>query len=126
MRTLILLVVAIAGCRQVPMLPGISPHKIDIQQGNYVTQDMVAKLKPGMSKSQVRFALGTPLVVDPFRTDRWDYVYVLQKGGKVVEQRRIVVVFQDDKLVRIDGNVVPAAPNAAAASESAGTAKPPP
>ena len=126
MHILILLLVAIAGCRQVPMLPGISPHKIDIQQGNYVTQDMVAKLKPGMSKSQVRFALGTPLVVDPFRVDRWDYVYVLQKGGKVVEQRRIVVVFQDDKLVRIDGDVVPGAPNAAAASEPAGTAKPAP
>ena len=113
MRTLIVLIVAIAGCRQVPMLPGISPHKIDIQQGNYVTQDMVAKLKPGMSKSQVRFALGTPLVVDPFRTDRWDYIYVLQKGGKVVEQRRIVVVFQDDKLARIDGDVVAGAASAA-------------
>ena len=123
MRTLILLLVAVAvaGCRQVPMLPGISPHKIDIQQGNYVTPDMVAKLKPGMSKSQVRFALGTPLVVDPFRVDRWDYVYVLQKRGKVVEQRRIVVVFQDDKLVRIDGDVVSGAANAA--SEPADPAK---
>jgi outer membrane protein assembly factor BamE len=124
MRTLIMLLVAVAGCRQVPMLPGISPHKIDIQQGNYVTQDMVAKLKPGMSKSQVRFALGTPLVVDPFRVDRWDYVYVLQKRGKVVEQRRIVVVFQDDKLVRIDGDVVPGA--ASAASEPPDPVKPAP
>jgi outer membrane protein assembly factor BamE len=109
MRRLILLVLVLAGCKQVPMLPGITPHKIDIQQGNYVTQDMVSKLKPGMSKSQVRFALGTPLVVDPFHADRWDYVYVLQKGGRVVEQRRIVVVFQDEKLARIDGDVVPSA-----------------
>jgi outer membrane protein assembly factor BamE len=91
-----------------PKVPGFTPHKIDIQQGNVVTQDMVAKLKPGMSKSQVRFALGTPLVVDPFHNDRWDYVYVQQKGGRVAEQRRIVVLFADDKLLRIDGDVVPA------------------
>jgi outer membrane protein assembly factor BamE len=109
MRKLIPLLVVLAGCKQVPMLPGITPHKIDIQQGNYVTQDMVAKLKPGMSKSQVRFALGTPLIVDPFHSDRWDYIYVLQKGGRVAEQRRIVVVFQDDKLARIDGDIVPSA-----------------
>lgn len=103
------------------MLPGLSPHKIDIQQGNYVTQDMVDKLKPGMSKSQVRFALGTPLVIDAFHVDRWDYVYVLQKKGRVVEQRRLFVVFQDDKLARVEGDVVPAkaitAPDASGAAE---------
>src|SRR5687767_12705852 len=60
MRMFIPLVLLLAGCQHVPML-GLSPHKIDIQQGNYVTQDMVDKLKPGMSRSQVRFALGTPL-----------------------------------------------------------------
>jgi outer membrane protein assembly factor BamE len=107
MRHLILIVVLVSGCQSVT-LPGLSAHKIDIQQGNYVTQDMVAKLKPGMSRSQVRFALGTPLVADPFHPDRWDYVYVLHKKGRLVEQRRIVVVFQDDKLLRIDGDVVPA------------------
>jgi outer membrane protein assembly factor BamE len=100
------------------MVPGITPHKIDIQQGNVVTQDMVAKLKPGMSKSQVRFALGTPLVLDPFHDNRWDYVYVQQKRGRVIEQRRIVVLFADDKLLRIEGDVVPAAPAAAAQAQS--------
>jgi outer membrane protein assembly factor BamE len=100
------------------MVPGITPHKIDIQQGNVVTQDMVAKLKPGMSKSQVRFALGTPLVLDPFHDNRWDYVYVQQKRGRVIEQRRIVVLFADDKLLRIEGDVVPAAPAAAARAQS--------
>src|SRR5918998_5208341 len=98
MRKLAVLIVLLAGCRGVPMLPGLTPHKIDIQQGNYVTQDMVSKLKPGMSRSQVRFALGTPLVADPFHPDRWDYIYVLQKKGRVVEQRRIIIVFQEDKL----------------------------
>jgi outer membrane protein assembly factor BamE len=85
------------------MLPGLSAHRIDIQQGNYVTQEMVDRIKPGMSRSQVRFGLGTPLVVDPFHPDRWDYVYVLQKSGRVVEKRRIVAVFEEDKLLRLEG-----------------------
>ena len=103
------------------MLPGLTPYKIDIQQGNYVTQEMVGKLKPGMTKSQVRFALGTPLIVDPFHPDRWDYVYVMQKRGRFVEERRIVAVFKDDTLVRLEGDVVPAREGE---SRSAGPAKP--
>jgi outer membrane protein assembly factor BamE len=108
------LIALLAGCQYVPMLPGLSPYKIDIQQGNYVTQDMLAKVKPGMSKAQVRFALGTPLVVDQFHNDRWDYVYELKKRGRIVEHRRLVITFADDKLVRIDGDVAPAAPGTAA------------
>lgn len=91
-----------------PKLPALfTPYKMDIQQGNVVTQDMISKVKLGMTRSQVRFALGTPLVVDPFHTDRWDYVYYFQKAGTSIEHRRIVVIFQDDKLVRIEGDVVP-------------------
>jgi outer membrane protein assembly factor BamE len=111
----LLLAVLLAGCQRMPTLPGLTPYKVDIQQGNYVTQDMVEKLKPGMSKSQVRFALGTPLVIDPFHNDRWDYIYVLQKRGRVIEQRHIVAVFADDKLLRLDGDVMPAPANAAPA-----------
>jgi len=96
-------------------LPTFTPYRIDIQQGNYVTQDMIAKVKPGMSPSQVRFALGTPLIVDPFHNDRWDYVYLYNKAGTVTEQRRIIIVFKDDRLVRIEGDVV-AAPAKPAAS----------
>lgn len=81
------------------------PYKIDIQQGNAVTQEMVAKLKPGMTPAQVRFALGTPLVVDPFRANRWDYVYRMEKAGSLTETRRITVVFEDDKLKGIEGDV---------------------
>ena len=110
-----------AGCSRMPSVPGLTPYKIDIQQGNYVTQDMVEKLKPGMNKSQVRFALGTPLVTDPFHNDRWDYVYVLQKKGVVTEQRRIVVVFSDDKLVRVDGDVKPAPSTGSGQAPSTGT-----
>jgi len=94
------------GCSNIPLLPGLKPYRIDIQQGNYVTQDMIAKLQPGMSRSQVRFALGTPLIVDPFRTDRWDYAYVLYKQGALVEQRTVTVIFRGEVLDRIEGDVV--------------------
>lgn len=87
----------------------ISPYKADIQQGNAISQDMLARLKPGMTPSQVRFVLGTPLLVDPFRNNRWDYVYRLEKSGRLVESRRVTVVFENDKLKGIEGDVVPAA-----------------
>ena len=61
----------LSGCSYIPTLP----YKIDIQQGNVVTEEMVEKLKPGMSRSQVRFVLGTPLITDVFHADRWDYFY---------------------------------------------------
>jgi outer membrane protein assembly factor BamE len=93
------------GCGNIPVLPFLKPYKIDIQQGNYVTQEMIAKLQPGMTRSQVRFALGTPLIVDPFRTDRWDYAYTLAKGGVLTEQRTVTVIFKGDALDRIEGDV---------------------
>ena len=102
------MLLVLGGCSSVPTIPTLSAYKMDIQQGNYVTQDMVAKLKPGMTRAQVRFILGTPLVVDMFRTDRWDYVYVFQKAGKVTEQRKLTVIFSGDKLLRVEGDVVPA------------------
>ncbi len=86
----------------------LSPYRIDIRQGNYVTQDMVARLKPGMTKDQVRFALGTPLVSDIFHADRWDYVYRFQPGRGDVQTRRLVVYFEEHKLVRVGGDVVAA------------------
>lgn len=103
MRTLTLIIapLLLAGCFLVP-------HKIPMQQGNYVDQEMVSKLKPEMTRSQVRFVLGTPLIVDPFHPDRWDYVYMVGKAGNVKRERNITVVFDGDKLVRIEGDVVPA------------------
>ena len=105
-----MLLAGAAGCKQVPMLPGLGAHKIDIQQGNAVTQEMVAKLQPGMTRNQVRFVLGTPLLVDPFRDDRWDYFYSYMKRGEVTEQRRLAVFFKDDKLDRVEGDVIAAKP----------------
>ena len=118
-RSFILALLLLTGCTGVPMLPKLAPYKMDIQQGNVVTQEMVARLQPGMTRSQVRFALGTPLVVDPFRDDRWDYVYLYTKQGVVTEQRRIVVVFKDDKLARIEGDVIPAGTGGAKIDKSA-------
>jgi outer membrane protein assembly factor BamE len=94
----------LAGCSAMPRL-GV--YKIDINQGNYVTQDMVDKLKPGLSKTQVKLILGTPLIADAFHVNRWDYVYQLQKGGKLVEQHRFVVYFADDKLAKWEGEAAP-------------------
>ena len=93
----------------VPRIPGITPYRMEIQQGNFVTQEMVAQLKPGMTKEQVRFALGTPLLTDIFHADRWDYVYCA--GG--LERPRASSAsspcyFEDGKLARLDGDVVPA------------------
>lgn len=124
MKKILFTTLLLSGCGYIPAVPPLlTPYKIDIQQGNYITQDMIAKLKPGMSRSQVRFALGTPLIMDPFRTDRWDYVYTMYKGGKLVEQRTVTVVFKDDQLLRIDGDVV-AGTNAPAADKKADVATP--
>lgn len=86
----------------------LTPYKVDVQQGNAITQEMVAKLKPGMSKSQVRFILGTPLLTDVFHADRWDYVFVDERAGKVKERRRVAVLFKGDVLMRVEGDVAPA------------------
>ncbi len=101
-----LLLSLVAGCSSV----NIGPHRIDVQQGNALDQENVSRLKPGLNRSQVRFLLGTPLVVDPFRTDRWDYVYVNYKAGKLAEQKRITLFFDGDTLARIEGDVPVAEP----------------
>ncbi len=96
----------------------ISPYRIDVQQGNALDEESVARLKPGLSRSQVRFLLGTPLVVDPFHADRWDYVYLYHKAGRLTEQKRVTLYFEGDTLARIEGDV-PAAPDAAPVPQSA-------
>jgi outer membrane protein assembly factor BamE len=73
---------------------------MDIRQGNFLEQAQLSKLKPGMTRSQVRFLLGTPLIVDPFHPDRWDYLYVDRKKGRLVDYRRLTLYFDGDKLTR--------------------------
>ena len=91
----------------------ITPHKTDVQQGNVVTEDMLDKVKPGMTKSQVRFVLGTPLISDAFHGDRWDYVYRFNKKGELTENRRLTVVFDGDKLKTVEGTALPPSDNVA-------------
>ncbi len=101
-------------------LPQVTPYRIEIQQGNWITQEMISKLKPGMTKEQVRFVLGTPLLVDPFHADRWDYVFMrTPQNSTALEQRRITVFFADGKLLRVDGDVVPEAGASPAAQSAA-------
>src|SRR5215831_18735408 len=103
-RSLLLVLPLIAACGP------FSPYRMEIQQGNYVTQEMVAQLKPGLTRDQVRFLMGTPLVNDIFHDERWDYIFVRQRANSPdVEQRRIAVFFEDGKLTRVDGDIVASA-----------------
>jgi outer membrane protein assembly factor BamE len=97
-----------SGCSQGTLLaPSNLPlvYKIDVQQGNVITQDMLTQLRPGMDKAKVLFIMGTPLVMDAFHQDRWDYIYTFQKGGDQREQQRATLYFKQDRLVRIEGDI---------------------
>ena len=83
-------------------LNGCSVYKIDVQQGNTLEADKIAKLKLGMSKQQVNFLLGTALVRDPFHQNRWDYVYSFTAGGSEMNKQHITLFFEKDKLTKID------------------------
>ena len=91
----------------------LTPYRIDIQQGNFVSREMVAQLKEGMqrpegvTRDQVRFVLGTPLMTDMFHADRWDYVFRLKKSTGEVIASRVTVFFKDNRLVNIDGDTLP-------------------
>ncbi len=86
-------------------LPGV--YKVNVRQGNSVTQEMINQLRPGMDKRQVKFILGTPLLVDPFHKNRWDYFYYLNIAGKQQKKERVTVIFNADELVSIKGNFKP-------------------
>jgi outer membrane protein assembly factor BamE len=97
----------------------IKPYRIDVRQGNFVTQEMVAQLKPGLTREQVRFILGSPLIADMFHGNRWDYVYSYKKGYDEAQQRTLTVFFQDNKLTRVGGDVVAEDPATAEAPKPA-------
>lgn len=108
MRTLFLcLAVACLSACSFVGFPGV--YKIDVEQGNIVTQEMADQLKPGMSRRQVRFILGTPLVEDSFNQDRWDYPYVKRNGPNILSQSQLTVEFEGDSLVTVGGDYLPPA-----------------
>lgn len=114
---LVLASALIGGCSFNSLVSAVDPYRIDVRQGNYVDQEMIAQLKRGMTRDQVRFVLGSPLVVDVFRHDRWDYVYRFKRGRGEAEQRIVSVFFVDDRLDHVEGDVQAAA----SADASAGT-----
>ncbi|MDR1530289.1 MAG: outer membrane protein assembly factor BamE [Burkholderiales bacterium] len=90
-----------------PSFSNFGVYRIDVNQGNYLTKDMVEKLKVGQTRQQVRAALGTPILDSAFHADRWDYVYSYRKSGEEVENRKFAVYFEDDKLARWEGDEAP-------------------
>jgi outer membrane protein assembly factor BamE (lipoprotein component of BamABCDE complex) len=106
-----LAVCAAGGCstldKYTPSWRSLGVYKIDVNQGNYLSQDMVDKLKVGMTQQQARQVLGTPLVTSPFRPDRWDYVYEYSRQGRVIEHRNFTVHFTDNKVARWEGDEMP-------------------
>ena len=88
----------------------LRPYRPDVQQGNIVTKDMVEQLRPGMTRDQVRFLLGTPMLTDLFHQDRWDYTYYLRRKSGETQIRKLSVLFADGKLNRFDSDAMPAEP----------------
>ena len=82
-------------------------YRIDIQQGNVITQDMIDQLRPGMTRAQVQYVMGTPLLEDSFNRDRWDYVQSFQPGGEDRTQRTVTVFFENNELVSVQGDLKP-------------------
>ncbi len=106
----------IAGCSTVRNIASAIPealgrtslmHKPDIQQGNVLQQTDINRLQLGMTKNQVKFIMGTPMLVDLFHLERWDYLYLLNEPGKKPEQEQVTLFFEDDNLVRIAGDLYP-------------------
>jgi outer membrane protein assembly factor BamE len=86
---------------------GVSPYQVDIQQGNVVTREQAEAIKPGMPRVQVQDMLGSPLVISLFHANRWDYVFSFRRQGQPVQQRKLTVVFQDDKVARVETDALP-------------------
>ena len=97
----VLLTSLISACGSIGF-PGV--YRIDVEQGNIVTQEMVDQLKPAMDRRQVRYILGTPLVEDSFDSSRWDYIYIVRKGRETREQKWLSVYFEGDELSRFSAS----------------------
>jgi outer membrane protein assembly factor BamE len=109
MRSLVILSFFLISCSFNNSVPEFLPdvYKMDIQQGNEIDSEMLLQLKPGMTKSQVRFVLGTPLIQDSFHNQRWDYIYEMRRGGVLIETRHVILNFEKDLLKNITGEVLP-------------------
>lgn len=100
----VLIGASISGCSTY-RFPGV--HRITIQQGNVVTQAMIDKLKPGMTKSQVHYVLGATVIKDALNTSRWDYIYTIQVPGSLDVNKKLQLYFVDGRLSHFDGDYLP-------------------
>ena len=100
------LLAGLAGCGSNFGFPGV--YRINVEQGNVVTEEMVEQLRPGLNRRQVRYIMGTPLIEDSFHEDRWDYRYLLRNGNELLSETQLTLWFEEDELVRVEG---PDAPN---------------
>ena len=85
--------------------PGV--YRINVEQGNVVTEEMVEQLRPGLNRRQVRYIMGTPLIEDSFHEDRWDYLYLLRNGSELLSETQLTLWFEEDALVRVEGPDAP-------------------
>ena len=104
-------IATLAGCQSLQSSDGVggllTPYKMEIVQGNVITSEQAAAIKPGINRTQVRDVLGSPLLADPFHASRWDYLYIFARQGQVLEQRQFAVYFVSDKLARWEGDEAP-------------------
>jgi len=113
----ILIGVTVSGCTSY-RFPGV--HRITVQQGNVVTQAMIDKLKPGMTKSQVHYVLGTTVIDDSLNTNRWDYIYTIQVPGTLEIQKKLQLYFVEGRLSHFDGDYLPTGAESEEAENEAG------
>ena len=106
--TILFASLALSACT-LPKLGLPRVHKITIQQGNVITQEMVDQLKPGMTRNQVRFVLGDPVTRNRFNPDRWDYVYYIDIPGQYQDKKYLSLIFENDRLASFIGNFTPTA-----------------
>ena len=92
---------------KVPDLKIPRVYKLSVQQGNVITQEMVDRLEPGMTRNQVEYVMGRPVLQDPFDDDQWVYLYTLEVPDLFVQAFKMVLIFEDDTLVSITGDYVP-------------------
>ena len=92
---------SLVGCASNFGFPGV--YRINVEQGNVVTDEMVEQLRLGLNRRQVRYILGTPLIEDSFHEDRWDYRYMLRNGNELLSETQLTLWFEEDELVRVEG-----------------------
>jgi outer membrane protein assembly factor BamE len=124
----LLCTLALGGCQSLQtsdnFLGVITPYRLEVVQGNVITKEQAALIRPGMSRAQVRDVLGSPLLTDAFHTDRWDYVFSIRRQGTEPQLRRVMVLFEGDKLAKFEGaSDLPAERDFVASIDSVKTAR---